>query len=77
MSTSPLTRRELDAQVCGNPACTHEAHDELFLSPGCHPGGGVTVSYHKDTGVLTIRCHHCERFITSIGVAAQPRAWNT
>lgn len=70
--TTGMSRAELDPIRCGTPGC--ECGGPLFLSPVCHQGGPVLVSYDWTTGLLTVTCADCERFVASIVVAqTQPQ----
>ena len=42
----PLFLHQLDEMTsrgCQTPHCSHDHGGELFLTPLCHPGGGVRV----------------------------------
>lgn len=67
MTESALSRRELDAAKCGTPGCN--CPGPLILSPRCHMGKAVSVSYDWTTGLLTLRCSRCQQLITRIAVA--------
>ncbi len=66
-----LKMDELFAQGCSVPGCTHEAHEELWVSPVCHLGAPLKVRYYRD-GMLHIRCHECDEFVVDIAVG-EPR----
>jgi len=65
---NPLTRDVLDSFGCATPNCGHD-HSTLFLHGACHLGAGNEVQYTKATGVLTIRCNQCKRFVAAVQVA--------
>ena len=66
-TTHALSRTELDPMRCGEDGC--ECAGPLILSPVCHIGEPVRVSYDWTTGLLTATCAECRRFIVSILVA--------
>lgn len=65
----PLTKAALDIAGCDTPNCGHD-HSVVFLTPACHPGGGVEIAYDKRTGHLRITCNVCERRVAEVEVAA-------
>jgi len=65
MNEEPMTRIELDQQRCDTPGCG--CGGVIFIHPTCHAHRGVDVSYVE--GVLSLRCHKCQRLMTRIAVA--------
>jgi hypothetical protein len=66
--TEMLTREKLNVRGCDTPNCP-DNHDVLFVDPACHDEG-VSASYDKATGALTLSCHVCGRPVAAILVAA-------
>jgi hypothetical protein len=67
-----LTREKLNQCGCDKPNCT-DSHDVLFIDPICHDEG-VSASYDKATGALTLSCHVCGHPMVAILVAATDKA---
>jgi len=61
-----LTRKQLDQAECDD--CDDPDY-ELYLHGRCHPSAGTRASYDKRTGVLTISCRQCRRFIADLKIA--------
>lgn len=68
MSSSPLTRRDLDRGVCMVPGCDHTDHDGLFLHGRCHISAPTTCEYRRE-GVLRVTCSACGKLVAEIAVA--------
>lgn len=75
MNIYPLTRENLDTQAkegkedcnCGGPWAAHL----MDLSPSCHPGIGMVLSYHPNTGCLFLSCPTCKQAFGMIQVAKE------
>jgi hypothetical protein len=63
-----LTRKKLDEMGCGMPNCDHD-HTVLYFHSRCHLAAGTTAKYDKRTGLVTMMCRECEKFICEIKVA--------
>ena len=59
----PYTRQELDPLRCQTPGC--KCGGSLIMNPVCHDDG-VDVRYAA--GVLTVRCHVCEKEVAQVAV---------
>lgn len=68
MRMMPLTRESLDATGCSEPGCAHD-HSVLHAEPACHRTAGLDACYIKETGVMEIRCHRCQRPVVAVQVA--------
>ena len=65
----PYTQVDLDQTGCEDPNCPHEDHAVLFLVQRCHERAGLSASYDKRTGVMTLTCKECSDPVGSIKVA--------
>lgn len=65
-----LTTGDLDQMQCGNPDCTHEAHDTepMYLHAVCHMDEALTVAYDRGRGALLIHCAVCDQFVAAVAV---------
>jgi hypothetical protein len=63
-----LTRKALDTMGCGMPNCKHD-HTVLYFHSRCHPGSGITAKYDKCSGLVTIMCRKCEKYVCKVKVA--------
>jgi hypothetical protein len=63
---SALTQADLASAKC---AVDEHGTEELYLHGACHPSAGTRAHYDKKTGVLTVDCRQCRKFIVAIQVA--------
>ncbi len=64
--TNTLSTEELKSmpcEACGgrDPNC-----EGIFLSPRCHPGAAVFVSYLNAFHVLEVKCSKCKRIVITL-----------
>lgn len=69
-----LYREEMDKMRCGEPGCTHEDHDGLFLHGKCHIESPSWVEYRD--GVILVTCATCNKMIAVIAVAKTPKEFS-
>lgn len=69
MRTVSLRQSDLVHQGCATPGCT-EDHDVLYLHSICHPRSKTESFYTHSTGLVTVQCGTCKKFIASFKVAA-------
>jgi hypothetical protein len=64
-----LNRQKLDSMECSDPNCTHECHDEFFLSGACHEGRPTLAWYKND--VISIYCSVCGDSVVQVAVTGE------
>lgn len=66
----PAFREDLEKMKCVSPACTAPEGHAVVLRSICH-GDAIRVLYTPGTGVVTLVCQRCSKFVTGIAVAAR------
>jgi hypothetical protein len=76
----PLFLHQLDEAVergCQTPNCRHAHGREIFLTPLCHPGGGVRVEDLDDlhglpwAAAVGLRCWRCHRPVAQVALTTR------
>src|SRR4051794_32861218 len=69
-NAEPLIQADLDrlaSEGCQVPGCTHDIHDQVYMSASCHSDAQVSAQYVA-ADVLQISCAECGRFVCRVAV---------